>query len=110
RGRGIYGLDGVVTLVVGFDERWLRSHRRTLAHVGLGPRLWLTSMKELKAHGALSTIWREAASDGPPPLRGLAPLPYGKEGSRDVTPRLSSASGTTSSSGMYPSCDIGDTR
>ena len=110
RGRGLYGLEEVVTLVVGFDERWLRRHRRTLAHVGLGPRLWLTSMNELKAQGGLSTIWQDPMSDDRHSIRALATLPYGKEGSSGASPRFDSRSGETPASGMYPFCGIGETR
>jgi hypothetical protein len=107
RGHGLYGLGEVVTLVVGFHSRWITRHRRTLAHMGLGLRLWLASMDELRARGGLAEVWQAPGSDERHSLRTLGMLPYGKEGRGNGSSHQNGGSMPQPRVDMYPFMGIG---
>jgi hypothetical protein len=103
-GRGLYGLGGIVTIVVGRDARWVSRFRQSLAHMRLDSQVWFAVLADVEAQGPLGQIWKAPADESAHSLREVGYLPYGKERAKNENSRVDHhlALDTSAHIPMYP--------
>jgi len=88
-GKGLYGINVFMVLVVGQDPKWTERYRLTLSQTRMAVRVWFTTMDAIEKEGAAGAIWNSENNEKRLSLREAVSLPYGKEAGAGRSPLFS---------------------
>ena len=78
-GKGLYGINVFMVLVVGQDPKWTERYRLTLSQTRMNVRVWFTTMDAIEREGMAGAIWKSENSEKRHSLRDAVSFPYRKE-------------------------------